>query len=377
MTPYLSIAAMADKTLIIDLSTPSRLGDLPDLLGKFLLWWKDELLALTPWRGAQAGARQAQSVTMMIRRHLWLVKPSEPDQASLSLDTGASDGELADEILRSGAGMPLSRLKLLLPRDHALLRRLELPQMAEARLRQAVELQIDRLSPFKADAVRFAAKVAARDIVQGTMHVDVAIVPLARIEPIERRLKTLGFTPMSVDVEGEDGVACGFDLCEPPDAEALRRRRNVNLGLGAAAILMWLLAMMAWNQAGERDAASWQERIDAVRPQATRSAAIRRQLEAVSAPIAMANTHDPAQLLDTLNELTKILPDSTRIVEMRIEGRDVRLSGLSTDAPALIGLLENSPRFGKVNWASSLVSKPDSDIKRFEIVMNLEGRGAP
>jgi general secretion pathway protein L len=368
---------MADKTLTIDLSAPARLADLPDMLGKFWVWWKRELLALTPWPGKEVAAPAAQNVTLYIRRNVWFLKPPSPGQDPVSLDTNAGDGELAEQILRSGADLPLSRLMLLLPRDHVLLRRLELPQMPEARIRQAVELQIDRMSPFKSDAVRFAAKVAARDIVQGTMQVEIAIVPLARLEPIERRLTTLGFTPMAVDVEGEGGVALGFDLKPPADAEALRSRRNLNLGLGAGAAALWLLAIFAWNQAADRDIAAWQERIASLRPAAERSAAIRRQLEETIVPVSLANTHDPARMLDILDELTKVLPDTTRVVELRIDAGEVQFSGLSTKAPELIGLLEGSPRFKDAKFVSPVIRKPDSDIERFDLSLHVEGRGAP
>lgn len=368
---------MADKTLTIDLGAPANAAELPDMAWRFLAWWKNELLSLTPWRGENTGAQSAQFVTMYVRRNVWFLKPPAPGVGSLSLDTNAGDGELADEILRSGAGMPLSRLMVLLPRDHVLLRRLELPQMAEARMRQAVELQIDRMSPFKTEAVRYAAKIAARDIVQGTMQIDVAIVPLARIQPIERRLKTLGFTPMTIDVEGEAGGALGFDLREPADAAAVRGRRKLNLALGGGAALLWMLAIFAWGQASERDIASWQERIAGLRPAAERSAAIRRQLEDAIVPVSMANTHDPARMLDVLNELTKVLPDTTRVVELHIEDNGVRFSGLSTNTPELIGLLENSRLFKDVKFVSPVIRKPESDIERFEMSMRLEGKGAP
>ena len=367
---------MRDENLTIDLSAPTRLADLPELAGRFLTWWKNELLAMSPWASSAQPARTNQNVTLYVRRNIWFLKSSSADHDPLSLDTNASDGELANEILHASNELPLSRLTVLLPRDQVLMRRIELPQMAESRVRQAVELQIDRLSPFKSDAVRSSARVVERDIVQGTMQVDVAIAPLARIEPIERRLQTLGFAPVGVDVEGEGGAASGFDLRQPPSAESLRSRRNLNLGLAAAAALMWFLALYAWNQASEREVGAWQDRIAELRPAAERSAAVRRRMEAMIEPVAIANVHAPALPLEVLSELTKILPDTVRIVDLRVEGVDVLISGLAGNAPQLIGMLEDSPKFRDVKFVSSVVRRPDSDIERFEISMHID-RAAP
>ncbi|MCE9521371.1 MAG: PilN domain-containing protein [Alphaproteobacteria bacterium] len=366
---------MREENLIVDLSAPARLADLPDIAAKFFAWWKSELRALLPWGASQAPQRQSLDVSLYLRRNHWFLKSQSDAVDPLSLDTNASDAELSDQIMHSQGELPLSRLTVLLPRDQVLLRRLELPQMAEARLRQAVELQIDRLSPFKSDAVRFAAKLAGRDVVQGTMQVDVAIAPLARVEPVERRLKSLGYTPMAIDVEGDNGIALGFDLRAPLSQEVVRARRNTNLALATGAALVWGLAIFAWNDAGEREIGEWQARIADLRPAAERSAGVRRQMEAMMLPVSMANVHDAALPLAILNELTNVLPETTRVVDLKIEGVDVRLSGLATNAPELIGMLEASAKFKDVKFLSPVVRKPDSTIERFEIALHLEGAG--
>ena len=367
---------MREENLIVDLSAPARLADLPAIAAEFFAWWRGVLLAMTPWGSSTQPERQRQDVTLYVRRGLWFLKSPSNARDPMTLDTNASDAELAGRILHAATDLPLSRLTVLLPRDQVLLRRIELPPMAGARLRQAVELQIDRMSPFKPDAVRFAAKFAGRDVVQGTMRVDVAIAPLARIEPIERRLKALGFTPVAIDVEGENGTAFGFDLRAPPGAEMLRGRRNLNLALAAGAVLVWLVATIAWNEAEEREIGDWQARIASLRPAAERTAGIRRRIEAMMQPVSMANAHEPALPLDILNELTKVLPGTARIVDLKVEGGDIRLSGLAANAPDLIGALEQSARFKDVKFVSPVVRKPDSDIERFELSMHLEGAGS-
>jgi general secretion pathway protein L len=357
------------EPITIDFGAPTRVGDLPGLVGRFFAWWGGQLRDLIPWqRSASPAWRQA---TLFVRPDHWILKASS-DAAAVALDTALSDGALADQMLQLANGAPLSRLLVLLPRGDVIVRRMELPQMSAAHMRQAVELQVDRMSPFKADAVRTATRVVGRD--KGMTDVDVAIVPLSRVRPIEQRLRAIGLTPADIDVEGEGGAGQGFDLSEPPSAEDLRRSRTVNIGLAVAAVAVWALAIYAWGEAGRSEIARWEERIAALRAQAERSAALRQQVEGMIAPIERANAHDPAATLNVLLELTRVLPDSVRVLDLRLEGDAVTLSGLAANAPDMIGLLEKTSAFSEVKFASPVVRKNETGVERFEIAMRLEKR---
>jgi Tfp pilus assembly protein PilN len=111
-----------------------------------------------------------------------------------------------------------------------------------------------------------------------------------------------------------------------------------------------------------------------LRPQAERSADLRQRVEGMIAPIERANAHDPAETLNLLLELTRVLPDSVRVLDFRLEGDAVTLSGLAANAPDLIGLLEKSSAFRDVKFASPVVRKSEVGLERFDIAMRLERR---
>lgn len=356
----------------VDLSA-LRLADVPVLTERFFAWWGEQLGGLIPWRRpASPAMRQA---TLYVRPDRWFLRATA-DAAAVPLDTQLNDGALADQMLHLADGAPLSRLAILLPREHVIVRRIELPQMSVAHLRQAVELQVDRLSPFKADAVRTAIRVAGYDHEKGVSNVDVAIAPLLRVRPVEQRLRAIGLSASVVDVEGEDGRGLGFDLSEPPSAEDLQRGRTRNLALALVAAVVWTAAIYAWGEAGRSEIARWEARIAALRPQAERSAALRQQIEAIAAPVARANAHDPAAVLNVLLELTRVLPDSVRVLDLKLEGGSVAISGLAGNAADLIGPLEKSESFSDVRFASPVIRKSETGVEQFEIAMRLE-RVAP
>jgi general secretion pathway protein L len=155
------------------------------------------------------------------------------------------------------------------------------------------------------------------------------------------------------------------------------RRRNRNLALAAAAVVMWALAIYAWNDAGAREVAGWQARIAELKPGAERSAALRRRMEALSQEVTAANASDPVAMLAILKELTHVLPDTARVVDLKIDGDRVEISGLARSAPPLIGLLEQSPLFADVKALSAFERRAESGNERFSLAMRLEKSAAP
>jgi general secretion pathway protein L len=363
---------VADKTITIDLSAPSRLSDLPAIARAFFGWWGSELASLLP--GSFAGKTAARPRTrLMAAAKTWRLETSGPDARTLVLDPDADDHAIAEQIMREGGAFELAGLDVLLPQGDVLIRRVELPSMADRSLHDALELQIDRLSPFTANTARIAYRRVGHDHEAGKLAVEVAIVPNVRIEPLERRLQALGLKPGAIDIEDAAGGPSGFDLRKPPSADERRRTRVLNLSLALIAAVVWVLALNAWGNAGESERASWNARIAELRPAAERSAAIRRRVEALIEPIAIANAHDPARTLNVLDQLTRILPNDTRVLDFKLDGTRIEIAGLTSNAPDLIGKLEAAPAFKGVKFVSPVMRRAETTQDRFEIAMELDG----
>lgn len=369
-TQYPSSVAVADKTLVIDLSAPARVADLPALAGAFLRWWGAELSGLLPSSLRAQPRAQRLKTRLLVSDGTWHLQGD--NTSPLEFDATVDDQTLAERIMNHSATYELSRMEVLLSRKDTLLRRIELPVMAEGDMRSAIELQIDRMTPFTTEAVRFAHRVAERDAAAGKATVDVAIVPRARIEPLEARFGAMGISPISIDVDNGSGAGLGFDLRKPASEDAQRRRQIINIGLVALAITVWLMALNAWTTSGEGEIASWQAKIAELRPAAERTAALKHRVDALTQPFTVANAHDPARTLSILQELTHILPDQTRVLELRLNGNKLQISGLSNNASDLIAKLEASPSFANVQFTSPVMRSPNSTRDRFELAMDVE-----
>ena len=78
--------------------------------------------------------------------------------------------------------------------------------------------------------------------------------------------------------------------------------------------------------------------------------------------------------LPVLRELTELLPNDAWLTLVSLEGKGVELTGQANAASALIPLLENSPRFERVEFASPVTRGRDRE--QFRIQAAWEQRAA-
>jgi general secretion pathway protein L len=73
-----------------------------------------------------------------------------------------------------------------------------------------------------------------------------------------------------------------------------------------------------------------------------------------------------------LEALSQILPEQTYVTEFRIEGTKLRLVGVTSDAPALIALLEESHFFSHASFFAPTTRSSSQTAERFHIEATIE-----
>jgi general secretion pathway protein L len=79
--------------------------------------------------------------------------------------------------------------------------------------------------------------------------------------------------------------------------------------------------------------------------------------------------HDAPLTVLVLETLSKILPDNTYLTELRVEGNKLRLTGITHDAPSLIGLIEQSGRFTRASFFAPTKRTSSADHFNIEAII--------
>lgn len=350
----------------------------------FLAWWARSLLAWLP--------RRWRRVLGMDRGRLLL----QPDGDTLQLRLEDADGVRdlarlpADDPAAGSATTNLLALLapgshdlprwLLLPASVALRRRMSLPAAAAERLRAVVGFEIDRQTPFGADAVAYDARLLGRREGDATIDAELVAVPRTALQSADAVLGDLAGSLAGIDVLGADGVPLQVNLLDPAQrrsqADPMRRW---NLVLMVVAVVAF--AALLWQTLNNRRAAA-----DAFEQVATQRA---QQARGVSAQRAeLVGMVEGQAFLDrtragrpttveVIDELSRRLPDSTYLEKLAIESGRITLIGRSSEASALLGRLEGSPLWRSPALAGALQPDPRSGRDIFTLTAELATTPAP
>lgn len=316
--------------------------------GGFLSWWGRSLAQLLPRRLRDALELEPGRLLLQAGDHD--LPPAIPDPRS----------------------RPLPRW-LLLPADAALVRTLRLPAAAAGRLREVTAFEIERQTPFAADAVLHDARVL-RPAGEGQLEVALVVVPRARLQPALEALGPVAGTLAGVDVAGPGGEPLGVNLLPVEQRHRLRNPwSTLNRVLAVVAVLA-LGAAAAQVLDNRRAAADALEAGLAARAEAgRREAAGLRQaqllLEGQGFLERTRAARPPATAV--LAELTRRLPDDTYLEKLSIEGDQLTLIGLGRNPAALVGQLQGAALWRAPALAGAVMPDPGSGRDRFTLTAQL------
>lgn len=320
--------------------------------GTFFAWWGRSLAAWLPvaWRRALGLDRGR----LLLRAD---AQPIEPAPAQADLPRW-----------------------LLLPAAAGLRRRLSLPAAAGERLRDVVGFEIDRQTPFTADAVAFDARLLGRRAGDGQLDAELVVVPRKTLDTQLAQLGPLADGLAGVDIEGDDGMPLGVNLL--PRAQRGRRRdpsRAWNLALAALALLATglMLAQLLHNR--ERALRDFDARV-AREADAARAVSVQRQqlvdLVDGRAHVERLRAGRPAAI-EVLDELARRLPDDTWLDKLAIDNDRLLLIGRSGDASALVARLGDAKPWRSPALTGTLQPDARSGRDRFTLAADLALAPAP
>jgi general secretion pathway protein L len=264
-----------------------------------------------------------------------------------------------------------SRIELVLRPDRFLFAPLELPGRAAEFLEGVVRAQIDRLTPW---GVAEAAFGWSRPTQAGTDRfiTTIAATALTRITPLVQAIGSLGGQSITVLTSLPEGEAVPIKILESGarggvDIGWIRQALKIMLGaagIGAVATVS-IAAIVGFTLDAQQGELAHQIAGARVAGGAVHDAPVGSV--AAGHRILEQLKHEAPSSVVVLDTLSRILPDHTYVTELRIEDNKLRLTGVTQDAPSLIGVIEKSGRFGGASFFAPTTQLPSESGEHFHI----------
>ena len=355
-------------------------------IAAFLGWWGGELAALVPGglrrrlypdtgqivfdvSGAEIAIDQ---VSQRSYREIDRIeaRPDDPavEAASLAPVIGRLRMDRFDVVLR-------------MPGAHALRKTLSLPRAAADNLRQVLTFEIDRQTPFSADQVYFDFLVGAAPPSSETIEVELVACPRVEVDAAIERARAWRIRPDIVDIaDGERREPARINLLpRAPDRPAGTGMARLTAVLTAVAVILGAAAVYLPLDRQRRAAELMQAEAAKARVVAMATAKLRETIAELAggAEFLTKRKRTSPGIVETLDALTRLLPDDTWLQQLRINGEEVRLTGFSAAASSLIGLIERSEHFTEARFRSSVTQDARNKAERFTISAKIVAEKRP
>jgi general secretion pathway protein L len=339
------------------------------------------------WIAAVARAVQAVAAWIIPQRQISLIE-GDDNMYTARTAPGKKGDSLPDVSFRLSNGrpnpalppdwetmLPGSRVEVLLKPDNVLFRTIDFPKQAVDFLDGMIRAQIDRLTPWTASEAVFSWSVPT-DAPNERIELTLAATSKTRIQPLVRLAGDLGANSFGAYVEppASQGPRERLKVFDASLQSAFGRKidvprllRLVLLCSGIATVAVMAIATYT-GTALDGEQQQMQRRI------AARRAALRlNQNNAAGSALnllAKRKQSTPSSVM-VLEAISRALPDTTYVTELRIEGDKAQIVGISQDAPPLIRLIEQSPQFSRATFFAPTTRSPSDPGERFHIEVHI------
>jgi general secretion pathway protein L len=341
------------------------ISELKDLFGSWIAAVATALRFITARIGSQRRIRlvERDPDTFTARIASTRKGPILPE-ASFRLLHGRPEPALTAEWQAALRG---SHVDILMRPDQVLFRAIDFPKQATDFLDGMIRAQIDRLTPWPASEVEFGTTPPV-PIAGERIAMTVAATSKQKIQPLLRIAADCGAASVAGLVDEPEAAADPIKLFDRAltggAGGAIDFARMLRMTLvGAAFAAAASLAISAY--AGNRLDAEQQELQHRI---SQRRAALRISEPSGSADTLLAKRKQtsPSSVM-VLEEISRVLPDTTFVTELRVEGDKMQVIGLTQDAPSLIRLLEQSPQFARATFFAPTTRSQSDPGERFHI----------
>ncbi len=277
-------------------------------------------------------------------------------------------GSMAEALPPNWAtALPGSRVELILRPSRFLFRPLELPKRALEYLEGIVRSQIDRLTPWTANEAIYSW-TSPIDAPNDRIHLNIAATAKTMVAPYLQAIASFNAASIAMTTVQltSDAKPSPIKFHEQRMRSAINVRR-IRLILVAVFLLSGVSAMAAIGVSVVTADNLSTERQELLRKISARKAAMRSFFEGSGLQLLERRKQTTPSSVFVLEALSALLPDDTYVTELRIEGERLQIVGVTSDAPSLIRLIEQSPHFARATFFAPTTRSAGAMKEQFHI----------
>ena len=346
------------------------------MLRTFFAWWLRQLAALLPpaWRPTAVTGAVPEDTADSV---LLAVGPARPGHPAAAIDAARRRRQrliplgrfTLDPIglaaLRAAIGTGRhGPIRLVLPPTLLLEQPVTLPLAAERGLDSALRWEMDRLTPFTADAVFWTWRLVQRDRIRNQLTLRLVLIAKSAVQSTVDALSAAGLAPARLEAAGDPARAISLT----GSRRAAPRRPVLIAGLGLCAGLAVAAIVIPFiRQQAELDRLD--ARIADLRPQVDVAETLRRRVadRTAGVDVVAAEAARVGNTLRILATLTDLLPDDTSLYELAIRDRILTFTGQSSQAARLIPALAADPAVRNPVFSAAVTRNDMTRTEAFSI----------
>lgn len=351
-------------------------------LKRFFRWWGKGLAYWIPEQLKQLLTDRSGYVYLHVTEETYqfsqIVAGQNKKIAELAFNTQGL--EPFQRFIEANEELKKAHLILRLDSEQAIKKVLYLPAAAKTNIRQVLEFEMNKYTPFESEQVYFAFKQLGKEE-NGQIRVLLLVTPKEILDSIYLQLNSSEIYP---DIVECDVAANNFheDLetynllpeWERPVKNKVVQMIVASLGLLLILLTIAVLVFPVWNEERLVDSLkielkklqketqyvqSQQLEIEEMIEETERLEQIKR-----SAPVT----------LELMNNLSQLVKDDTWLTHLQFKQGRLQIQGQSPTAEVLIGILEASPLFSNVRFVSPLTQDKRTGLERFQISLDVNAR---
>lgn len=297
----------------------------------------------------------------------WRQDGKQKSCGEYDLEQGAFDFQ---RVVKQCARSKKYLLELALDKRQALHLQHNFPEAAQDNIKQVVSYQLDRLTPFSADAAYFDASVARRDKVKKEVLADIYVAPKRLVDKLAARLSEVGIPSFDLvsAAQGAANLSHGRDAVSQPTSESWSR---IPLYFLLVALIASLTAPVAYKY---RRVTQIEAALSELKGDTSGQLAVRDKLLAAEEALTFLQERRRTSpvALDVVERLSAEIPLHTWLERLELEGKQVQIRGESGKALTLIDTLEESDYFRRVSFKSPVTRSKSSGKDKFHIQAQVE-----